>query len=548
MGRRPCCDKVGLTKGPWSADEDMKLTSFILTNGQCCWRDVPKLAGLLRCGKSCRLRWTNYLRPDLKRGLLSEHEEKMVIDLHSQLGNRWSKIASHLPGRTDNEIKNHWNTHIKKKLINMGIDPVTHKPLPQPTSATDQSQDEQPKNHPDSDQETKKEPTSSVSINDIISEMDEQKREAETSMQSTLTDAIQEEEDKSISIPQCQIDSSSVEFNNVFSIDEVPMIEPDEIFIPFARASSTLASTSSSSSLYSSFDRNSSNCNMNVDFWDDDFISNLDMLTNDDSDRNNLAAVIGLEPSPAQYHVEMLDEVSVIGSPVKCIKQLVEREKLLEEEVKKRKPTEESVVSPTKKLVLVRMFQVKITGEEVLIRVQCKNHKKILLEFISLIEKIGLSIKSCSFVPLEDEMHLINAVAQLDKLSTIIEGAFKYIKDFQEDKKRILEEYSAVTSKKSRLSSLDDTTSSEENLDSSAEQSPLNIDINTAGDDVVFVIRCREHKGIIDEISGEVEKHHLRVITNCSMESGNGELVVKFGCFLVADGCRIQLDDRGPCD
>ncbi|RWW45650.1 hypothetical protein BHE74_00048487 [Ensete ventricosum] len=83
-----------------------------------------------------RLRWTNYLRPDLKRGLLSEAEEKMVIELHSKLGNRpsvgflrWSKIASHLPGRTDNEIKNHWNTHIKKKLRRMGIDPLTHEPL-----------------------------------------------------------------------------------------------------------------------------------------------------------------------------------------------------------------------------------------------------------------------------------------------------------------------------------------------------------------------------------------------------------------------------------
>ncbi|OEL33209.1 Protein ODORANT1 [Dichanthelium oligosanthes] len=129
MGRQPCCDKVGLKKGPWTAEEDHKLVSFLLNNGQCCWRAVPKLAGLLRCGKSCRLRWTNYLRPDLKRGLLSEQDEKTVIDLHAQLGNRWSKIASHLPGRTDNEIKNHWNTHIKKKLRKMGIDPVTHKPL-----------------------------------------------------------------------------------------------------------------------------------------------------------------------------------------------------------------------------------------------------------------------------------------------------------------------------------------------------------------------------------------------------------------------------------
>ncbi|KAI4315296.1 hypothetical protein L6164_028121 [Bauhinia variegata] len=129
MGRQPCCDKLGVKKGPWTSEEDKKLINFILTNGQCCWRAVPKLAGLRRCGKSCRLRWTNYLRPDLKRGLLTEAEEQLVIDLHARLGNRWSKIAARLPGRTDNEIKNHWNTHIKKKLIKMGIDPVTHEPL-----------------------------------------------------------------------------------------------------------------------------------------------------------------------------------------------------------------------------------------------------------------------------------------------------------------------------------------------------------------------------------------------------------------------------------
>ncbi|KAG8057542.1 hypothetical protein GUJ93_ZPchr0002g25845 [Zizania palustris] len=143
MGRQPCCDKLGVKRGPWTAEEDKKLMSFILTNGHCCWRAVPKLAGLLRCGKSCRLRWTNYLRPDLKRGLLTDAEEQLVVDLHAKLGNRWSKIAAKLPGRTDNEIKNHWNTHIKKKLIKMGIDPVTHESLDRkqasPTAATSQS-------------------------------------------------------------------------------------------------------------------------------------------------------------------------------------------------------------------------------------------------------------------------------------------------------------------------------------------------------------------------------------------------------------------------
>ncbi|KAL6123357.1 hypothetical protein ACLB2K_075879 [Fragaria x ananassa] len=138
MGRQPCCDKLGVKKGPWTAEEDKKLVNFILTHGQCCWRAVPKLAGLRRCGKSCRLRWTNYLRPDLKRGLLNEAEEQLVIDLHASLGNRWSKIAARLPGRTDNEIKNHWNTHIKKKLIKMGIDPITHELLQRQVTTTPQ--------------------------------------------------------------------------------------------------------------------------------------------------------------------------------------------------------------------------------------------------------------------------------------------------------------------------------------------------------------------------------------------------------------------------
>ncbi|KAL4310278.1 hypothetical protein GQ457_01G055460 [Hibiscus cannabinus] len=84
-----------------------------------------EVGGLGRCGKSCRLRWTNYLRPDIKRGPFTFDEEKLVIQLHAILGNRWAAIASQLPGRTDNEIKNLWNTHLKKRLLR----PLTHEPF-----------------------------------------------------------------------------------------------------------------------------------------------------------------------------------------------------------------------------------------------------------------------------------------------------------------------------------------------------------------------------------------------------------------------------------
>ncbi|KAI7986161.1 Transcription factor MYB86 [Camellia lanceoleosa] len=129
MGRQSLCVKPKLRKGLWSPEEDEKLFNYITRFGVGCWSTVPKLAGLQRCGKSCRLRWINYLRPDLKRGMFSEQEEDLILSLHEALGNRWAQIAAQLPGRTDNEVKNFWNSCLKKKLMKQGIDPNTHKPI-----------------------------------------------------------------------------------------------------------------------------------------------------------------------------------------------------------------------------------------------------------------------------------------------------------------------------------------------------------------------------------------------------------------------------------
>ncbi|KAF8089536.1 hypothetical protein N665_0502s0003 [Sinapis alba] len=136
MSRKPCCVVEGLKKGAWTTEEDKKLISYIREHGEGGWRDIPQKAGLKRFGKSCRLRWTNYLKPEINRGEFSSEEEQIIIMLHASRGNKWSVIARHLPRRTDNEVKNYWNTHLKKRLIEQGIDPVTHKPLasnPNPT-------------------------------------------------------------------------------------------------------------------------------------------------------------------------------------------------------------------------------------------------------------------------------------------------------------------------------------------------------------------------------------------------------------------------------
>ncbi|KAJ1376853.1 SANT/Myb domain [Sesbania bispinosa] len=127
---------VVLKKGPWTPAEDDILVDYVKKHGEGNWNAVHKHTGLLRCGKSCRLRWTNHLRPNLKKGAFTTEEERLIAELHAKMGNKWARMAAHvfmkslnyichwgchccyafhLPGRTDNEIKNYWNTRIKRR-------------------------------------------------------------------------------------------------------------------------------------------------------------------------------------------------------------------------------------------------------------------------------------------------------------------------------------------------------------------------------------------------------------------------------------------------
>ncbi|KAI0519212.1 hypothetical protein KFK09_006654 [Dendrobium nobile] len=104
-----------MRKGPWTEQEDMQLVCYVHLFGERRWDFIAKVTGLNRTGKSCRLRWLNYLHPGLKHGRMTPQEEQLIVELHSRWGNRWSRIARRLPGRTDNEIKNYWRTHMRKK-------------------------------------------------------------------------------------------------------------------------------------------------------------------------------------------------------------------------------------------------------------------------------------------------------------------------------------------------------------------------------------------------------------------------------------------------
>ncbi|KAE8730967.1 MYB108 protein [Hibiscus syriacus] len=113
---------MDLVRGPWTVEEDFKLINYIAFHGEGRWNSLARCAGLKRTGKSCRLRWLNYLRPDIRRGNITLEEQLLILELHSRWGNKWSKIAKHLPGRTDNEIKNYWRTRVQKHAKQLKCD------------------------------------------------------------------------------------------------------------------------------------------------------------------------------------------------------------------------------------------------------------------------------------------------------------------------------------------------------------------------------------------------------------------------------------------
>ncbi|KAE8664905.1 MYB108 protein [Hibiscus syriacus] len=118
----PSEEEMDVRKGPWTEEEDLTLKAFVNIHGEGRWNSVARLSGLKRTGKSCRLRWLNYLRPQVRRGNISLQEQLLILQLHSRWGNRWSKIAQHLPGRTDNEIKNYWRTRVQKQAKQLKCD------------------------------------------------------------------------------------------------------------------------------------------------------------------------------------------------------------------------------------------------------------------------------------------------------------------------------------------------------------------------------------------------------------------------------------------